>query len=270
MRRSIRFLVSAVVAVSASVPVALAGAESATGGVQEATGGIQAATGGIQAATGGIQDAERVLAAARAAIAPPAEIVRVRPGHSLTLRSRPGGPAALEVAQTTDFGSPQTLGVVRRRGPWLGVTTPALPNGSVGWVHSSDPGLTVARTRWSIHADVSRRRIVLRRDGRPVRRLDVAVGRPEAPTPTGRFAVTDKLSGGRFSPYYGCCVLAMSATQPSTPPGWTGGNRMAIHGTSDPGSIGAASSAGCLRAADGDLQVLMDRVPLGTPVLIRP
>jgi lipoprotein-anchoring transpeptidase ErfK/SrfK len=44
---------------------------------------------------------------------------------------------------------------------------------------------------------------------------------------------------------------------------------MAIHGTSDPASIGAASSAGCLRAADGDLELLMDRVPAGTPVVIR-
>ena len=45
---------------------------------------------------------------------------------------------------------------------------------------------------------------------------------------------------------------------------------MAIHGTSDPTSIGAAASAGCLRAADSDLRLLMRRVPLGTPVIIRP
>jgi lipoprotein-anchoring transpeptidase ErfK/SrfK len=44
---------------------------------------------------------------------------------------------------------------------------------------------------------------------------------------------------------------------------------MAIHGTSDPGSVGAARSAGCLRADDEELRVLMRRVPLGTPVLIR-
>jgi lipoprotein-anchoring transpeptidase ErfK/SrfK len=44
---------------------------------------------------------------------------------------------------------------------------------------------------------------------------------------------------------------------------------MAIHGTSDPSSIGAASSAGCIRAAHSDLELLMSRVPVGTPVVIR-
>jgi lipoprotein-anchoring transpeptidase ErfK/SrfK len=127
----------------------------------------------------------------------------------------------------------------------------------------------VERTRWAIHADLSSRTVVLRRSGRPVRRLSVAVGRPGSPTPTGRFAVTDKLSGSSYGPYYGCCILALSATQPNTPPGWTGGNRMAIHGTSDSSSIGAAASAGCLRAADDDLELLMRRVPAGTPVVIR-
>lgn len=277
MRRSIRSLVTALAVVAASVPVALAGAEPATGGSAQATAPARTAelSGQTRAAVAesvaaNIRAAEQVAAAARADAIPPAEIVRVRPGHTLTLRARPHGAARAEVTQATEFGSAQTLGVVRRQGRWLGVTTAALPNGSVGWLHSRDPGLTLQRTRWSIHADVSRRRIVLRRDGRTVRRLDVAVGRPDTPTPTGRFAVTDKLSGGRFSPYYGCCVLAISATQPHTPPGWTGGNRMAIHGTSDPSSIGTAASAGCLRAADDDLQVLMNHVPLGTPVVVTP
>ena len=273
MRRSIRFLVAAVAAVSVSVPVALAGAESATGGaVREPAIGASApaiAQPGDSVAAK-VHAAEQALAAARAAATPPAEIARVRPGRTVALRARPNGRTRLNVGATTEFGSPQALGVVRRRGAWLGVTTAALPNGSLGWVHRRDAGLALARTRWSIHADVSRRRIVLRRDGRTVRRLAVAVGRPGSPTPVGRFAVTDKLHGGRFGPYYGCCVLAISATQPKTPPGWTGGNRMAIHGTDDPGSIGAAASAGCLRAADGDLRYLIDRVPLGTPVVIRP
>ena len=81
--------------------------------------------------------------------------------------------------------------------------------------------------------------------------------------------MTDKLAGSRFGPYYGCCILALSGQQPNTPPGWTGGNRLAIHGTDAPATIGMAASAGCLRAADADLQVLMDEVPLGTPVSVR-
>jgi lipoprotein-anchoring transpeptidase ErfK/SrfK len=159
------------------------------------------------------------------------------------------------------------LGVARRRGKWLGVVTSQLDNGRLAWVRRSD--VKLARTRWSLHADLSDRKLTLRRNGRVVRRLTVAIGRPGSDTPTGRFAITDKLAGTNYGPYYGCCVLALSGHQPNTPPGWTGGNRLAIHGTDSPSTIGTAASAGCLRAGDADLRVLMDKVPLGTPVFIR-
>jgi lipoprotein-anchoring transpeptidase ErfK/SrfK len=81
--------------------------------------------------------------------------------------------------------------------------------------------------------------------------------------------VTDKIAGSRFGPYYGCCILALSGHQPNTPPGWTGGDRLAIHGTDAPATIGTPASAGCLRAADADLRPLMAKVPLGTPVFVR-
>jgi lipoprotein-anchoring transpeptidase ErfK/SrfK len=127
----------------------------------------------------------------------------------------------------------------------------------------------VRSTRWSLHADLSARRLTLRRGGRRVHRVSVAIGAAGSETPTGRFAVTDKLSGSQFGPYYGCCILALSGHQPNTPAGWKGGDRLAIHGTDAPGTIGTAASAGCLRASDEDLQTLMDKVPLGTPVFVR-
>ena len=44
---------------------------------------------------------------------------------------------------------------------------------------------------------------------------------------------------------------------------------MAIHGTGDPGSIGAAASFGCLRAGDEDVRWLIGHLLLGTLVEIR-
>jgi lipoprotein-anchoring transpeptidase ErfK/SrfK len=267
-----RLLAVALPAALATVPVALAGPDLATGGsTGQAAPVVRATPGGTTAVAAATRSAALVARAALAEATQPSPrgIVRVRSSEGLALRSRPYGPTAVRIGATTEFGSAQRLGVVRRRGPWLGVTTASLPNGRLGWVHRRNASISLERTRWSIRADVSRRTVVLKRDGRAVRTLSVAVGRPGSPTPTGRFAVTDKLSGGRFGPYYGCCILALSATQPNTPPGWTGGNRMAIHGTSDPSSIGAAASAGCLRAADADLRFLLDRVPAGTPVTIR-
>ncbi|HJS70827.1 MAG TPA: L,D-transpeptidase, partial [Gaiellaceae bacterium] len=113
------------------------------------------------------------------------------------------------------------------------------------------------------------RRLVVRRGGEVVRKMTVAIGRAGSPTPVGRFAVTDKLPGSRYGSYYGCCILALSAHQPNLPPGWTGGDRIAVHGTNDPSSIGAAVSAGCPRASAEDMRSLMRVVPLGAPVFVR-
>jgi hypothetical protein len=185
----------------------------------------------------------------------------------LALSDRPGGPATGSIGATTEFGSRQVLGVAARRGDWLGLVTSARPNNRLAWVRRGD--VSLARTRWSLHADLSERTLTLRRNGRAVRTLKVAIGRPGSDTPTGRFAVTDKLAGASYGPYYGCCVLALNGHQPNTPAGWKGGNRLAIHGTDTPATIGTAASAGCLRAADADLRVLMAKVPVGTPVFIR-
>ena len=188
--------------------------------------------------------------------------------RSVALSDRPGGPARLRVGSNTGFGSRRVLGVAAQRGDWLGVVTTERPNNRLAWVRRGSRGLDLRRTRWSLHADLSARTLTLRSYGRRAHRLRVAVGRPGSETPTGRFAVTDKLSGSRFGSYYGCCILALSGHQPNLPPGWTGGNRLAIHGTNAPATIGAAASAGCLRAGDADLRVLMNKVPLGTPVFI--
>jgi lipoprotein-anchoring transpeptidase ErfK/SrfK len=215
----------------------------------------------------------RTAASARPA-SPPRRTVRrsiygvARVGAPLALRTRPRGPVSGTVSPDTEFGSPRVVSVAARRGRWVGVATTALPNNQLGWVRRDDPALHAARVGYSLHADLSERSLALRRDGRVIRSLSVAVGRPGSPTPTGRFAVTDKLRGTSYGPYYGCCILALSGHQPNTPPGWTGGDRIAIHGTDAPASVGQPASAGCLRAADADLEVLMRRVPLGTPVFI--
>jgi len=196
------------------------------------------------------------------------EIVAVRPGHTVRLRSRPGGRVLVRVAARTEFGSPTRLGVLERRGAWLGVADPRLGNGRRGWVRVS-PALRLTRTRMRLVIDVSARRLELHDGHRRVLRAPVAVGGPGVPTPEGVFTVTDKLAGTRFAASYGCCILALSAVQPHLAVGWTGGDRIAIHGTDNPASIGLATSNGCVRAEEWTMRQLVRRVPLGTPVRIR-
>jgi lipoprotein-anchoring transpeptidase ErfK/SrfK len=194
-------------------------------------------------------------------------VLRVR--GTTKLRSKPGGRVLASVGPRTEFGSPTTLTVAAQKAGWVGVTSTDLPNGTLGWVKAKGGALGKSRTRVSIRIDLSRKRLQLLAGRRVVRTGTVGIGRPGSPTPTGRFSITDKLSGSAYGPYYGCCILALSGHQTNTPAGWRGGDRLAIHGTNDPGSIGIPSSAGCLQAEAADLRVLMRRVPLGTPVFIR-
>lgn len=197
-------------------------------------------------------------------------IARVRPGTTLALHSRPFGPVIGHVGATTEFGSLRALGVVRtQRGRWLAVTEAGVGHNRIVWVDARSGGLRYARTRLELVVDLSRRTLTVMRGAEVVRKFSVGVGRAGSPTPIGRFSVTDKLRGSAYSASYGCCILALSAIQPHLPAGWSGGNRVAIHGTLSPSDFGRAVSAGCLHASDRDLRYLMRTVPLGTPVLIR-
>jgi hypothetical protein len=173
------------------------------------------------------------------------------------------------VGDRTEFGSPRTFAVFARRADhWLGVVTPELPNGRLGWIDARSSSLDLGLVSTRIEVDLSRRQLTVLGRGR-LRRMSVAIGAPASPTPVGRFAVTDKLPGARFSASYGCCILALSGHQTKLPPGWSGGDRLAIHATQDPQDIGQRMSAGCVRGLDADLRYLMQVVPLGTAVVIR-
>jgi L,D-transpeptidase catalytic domain len=182
---------------------------------------------------------------------------------------RPHGSPLATVGATTRFGSARVLSVVGRNGRWLHVATADLPSGRDGWIDAGAAGVTLGSTRVSIVIRLGTRRLELRRDRRVVRRFTVGIGAPSSPTPTGRFAVTDKLRGAAYSAVYGCCILALSARQTHLPAGWTGGDRIAIHGTNAPATIGRALSTGCVHANDAALRYLMAHVPLGTPVTVR-
>jgi hypothetical protein len=190
-------------------------------------------------------------------------VAQVRPGRVVAVRSAPGGPVVARLSSRTEFGSPRTLAVTHA-GRGLRVITTELPNGRAGWVDAPH-ALRVSRTRVTLDVDLSARLLRVRSAGRVVRTVQIGIGAPRTPTPTGRFAITDKLRGSDYSAVYGCCILALSGHQTNLPPGWTGGDRLAIHG----GSTGAAST-GCLHARESDLRYLMHLVPLGAQVVIHP
>jgi lipoprotein-anchoring transpeptidase ErfK/SrfK len=186
----------------------------------------------------------------------------------VALHAKPGGPVIARVGPRTQFGSPQTLAVAARARGWVGVINEDVANGSVAWVQAHSLALKPKLTRVVLRVNLERKRLELVDGNREERQMTVGVGGPGSPTPKGRFSITDKLSGSAFGAAYGCCILALSGHQTNTPPGWTGGNRLAIHGTDNPGTIGRGASAGCLHADASDMKLLMRKVSLGTPVFI--
>jgi hypothetical protein len=212
--------------------------------------------------------AAAVMAASHAAASPngATAALAARPLHaSVVLRASPGGRAIVRVGPRGPLGGPLVFGVVAVRGRWVQVTAEALPNGHYGWVEFGRD-VSVQPVEWTLRASLSRRALYVLRDGRLVRTIPVGVGAPGSPTPTGRFAVAEKVTGP-FGPAYGCCILALTARQPNLPAGWN--TRItyyvAIHAGSGQGS---AVSAGCLHATEADVHYLMRTVPLGTPVQI--
>ena len=213
----------------------------------------------------GVQALTHVKPERVSAVALPGTLVaRVRPGRVVAVRSAPRGPVIARLSSRTEFGSPRTL-AVRPAAGGLRVITTELPNGRAGWI-DAPRALRLSRTSVTLDVDLSTRTLRVHSAGRVVRALRVGIGAPGTATPIGRFAITDKLRGSDYSAAYGCCILALSGHQTKLPPGWTGGDRLAIHGGSTAGGV----STGCLHADKRDLIYLMRSVPLGAQITIHP
>jgi hypothetical protein len=261
MKRKISPLIAAI-AVAGAVAFLLIGCgDGGSGGSGPGPGGV------IDALRASVPLKIRLRPSPKPARGPSYPIATVRSGHTIALHDSPGGQVTDRVGNRTEFGSVRVFWIEKVRRGWFGVPVPELPDGRLAWIRDDRLALDLSQTHFWITADVSRQRLELHYGDRVLDSFPVSVGSAASPTPLGDYAVTDGLVGRGLGPWYGCCVLALSGHQPNLPAGWIGGNRMAIHGT--PGSVGGATSHGCLRASDPDMISIFARVPLGAPVFIR-
>jgi lipoprotein-anchoring transpeptidase ErfK/SrfK len=122
----------------------------------------------------------------------------------------------------------------------------------------------------------SERRVRVFRRGELANSYQVAVGEPEYPTPTGRYAVQVMQKNPPWNvPDSEWAGELAGQTIPGGDPRnplvarWIGFNgSVGFHGTASLSSLGRAASHGCVRMRPDDVRDLYDRVDVGAPVVV--
>jgi lipoprotein-anchoring transpeptidase ErfK/SrfK len=163
-------------------------------------------------------------------------------------------------------GAPRVFLVVGKLPDWWNVLLPVQPNGSTGWVKASQ-----------VTASVTGYHIVIARNDHRLRVYDrstvvvdepVAVGTSDAPTPGGRFYLTELLQPRNPAGPYGPYAFGLSGFSTTLDSFDGQAPVIGIHGTNQPELIGQDISHGCIRLRNDVITKLAKMLPLGTPVEI--
>jgi lipoprotein-anchoring transpeptidase ErfK/SrfK len=157
-------------------------------------------------------------------------------------------------------------GAEQPTGELIEVLLPVRPNGSTGWVRSSD--VQLAQHNYRIRVELGAHRLVLTEGGEVTLEAPIGVGTQDTPTPGGTYYVKELLQppdpAGAYGPFaYGLSGFSNELTS------FAGGDGViGIHGTNEPEAIGTDVSHGCIRLTNEVITQLAEVVPLGTPVEI--
>ncbi|MBV8234345.1 MAG: L,D-transpeptidase [Acidimicrobiia bacterium] len=173
----------------------------------------------------------------------------------------------ISMSNKTDHGLQRVFLVAGQDGNRFKVLLPVRPNGSVGWVNTSD--LDPYPVTYWIRVSTSAHTITVGNAGQIVLQQPVAVGTGGTPTPLGTFYLTE-LVRPIWQPYLGPYAYTTSAHSDVLYSFMGGDGVVGLHGTDAPGSIGHAVSHGCIRMNNAGITTLAGILPLGTPLFIGP
>ena len=179
----------------------------------------------------------------------------------VTVFDSPDGSVMAHVDAVNSQGQPEAFAVIGQQAGWYQVELPIKPDGSTGWVRSSN--VTTRSDPYYIRVHQGQFTLDLYKDGNLEHEFKVAVGAPATPTPTGNYFVWASQAWNQYP--YAVGIFALSAFSPVLV-NWPGGGRTGIHGWQDTSVLGKRASNGCVRMAGSDFQILLNEVPLGTPV----
>ena len=177
----------------------------------------------------------------------------------------PFAPAFTMNKGSSAFGAIAFL-ALGRRDDYVRVLLPLRPNGSIGWVRTSD--VTLERMPYRVVINESLNTLTVEGADGVVVSAKVALGTNNTPTPTGLFYVKEVVPQANPNGGLGPIALGLSGLSEELRNYSGGFGRVAIHGTNAPGKLGNDVSHGCIRMDNPTILRLAKLLPLGTPVEI--
>lgn len=186
----------------------------------------------------------------------------------------PGAPAPARAFENpwllngeADKAIPQVFLVEEQRSDgWLRIQLPERPNGSTGWVRQSE--MKVTQNPYRLEVSLTERKIKVFERTEVRYEGDVAIGKPETPTPTGKYFIRVLLQTPNPNSVYGPYAYGLSAHSEVLTEFNGGDGETGVHGNNDRSVLGKDVTAGCIRMDNDEITRLSKILPLGTPVEI--
>lgn len=147
----------------------------------------------------------------------------------------------------------------------LAMTVPCLAQSSPSQNFSRVPA---KRARRVVLVSIADRRLAVLENGNVLAYFPVAVGAEVSPSPTGEFEIVNRVANPT---YYHDGIVKVAGSDNPVGTRWIGLNLKGygIHGTNAPRSIGHATSHGCIRLKNRDVERLYAMLHIGDVVEIR-
>jgi len=192
----------------------------------------------------------------------------------LAVYDAPGAPAPSRTLQNpwllndeADKPIPQVFLVEEQRPDgWIRVLLAERPNGSTGWVRQSD--VKVTQNPYRMEVSLSAHEIKVFQGTSEIYKGNVAIGKPETPTPTGKYYVRVLLQTPDPASVYGPFAYGLSAHSDVLTEFNGGDGETGVHGNNDASVLGKSVTSGCIRMDNEQITQLSKLLPLGTPVEI--
>ena len=147
---------------------------------------------------------------------------------------------------------------------WVQILLPIRPNGSTGWVRSTDVQLAVNTYR--VVVQLSLHQITVFNGAAVFYQGPVAIGAPATPTPTGNYFIRVLQQAPDPNTVYGPFAYGLSSHSDVLSDFNGGDGEIGIHGNNDASALGHSVSHGCIRMDNAAITSLTKVLPLGTPV----